>query len=140
MDRKIRVVQYGTGKMSKYTMRYVYEHGAEIVGAIDINPAVVGKDIGEIMECENKGIVVSPIEDAKRVLTETNPDVCIVTTMSLMSDLEDALTLCASLGVNAITTCEEAFYPANSSPAITEKIDCLAKENNCTITGSGYPL
>ena len=138
MNRKIRVVQYGTGKMSKYTMRYVYEHGAEIVGAIDINPAVIGKDIGEIMECENKGVVVSPIEDAKKVLTETNPDVCIVTTMSLMQDLEDALTLCASLGVNAITTCEEAFYPANSSPAITEKIDKLAKENNCTITGSGY--
>ena len=138
MNRKIKVVQYGTGKMSKYTMRYVYEHGAEIVGAIDINPDVIGKDIGEIMECEAKGVTVSPLADAEKVLKETAPDVCIVTTMSLMSDLEDALLLCARLGVNAITTCEEAFYPQNSSPAITEEIDRLAKENNCTITGSGY--
>ena len=134
----MKVVQYGCGKMSKYTMRYVYEKGGEIVGAIDINPDVIGKDIGTIMECEDKGVVVSSVEDARKVLEETRPDACIVTTMSLLSDLEDALLLCAELGVNAITTCEEAFYPWNSNPNLTKKIDELAKQNGCTITGSGY--
>ena len=138
MERKIRVVQYGTGKMSVYTMRYVYEKGAEIVGAIDVNPSVIGKDIGEVIGTENKGIKVVALEQAEELLKETKPDIVIVTTMSLFSDVEDALMLCAKLGINAISTCEEAFFPWNSNPNLTKKIDELAKQNGCTITGSGY--
>ena len=138
MERKVRVAQYGAGKMSIYTMRYVYEKGGEIVAAIDINPNVIGKDIGEVMGTENKGVKVEAVENAEKVLKETNPDIVIVTTMSLIKDVEDALTLCAKLGINAITTCEEAFFPANSNPQITNKLDGMAKKTNCTITGSGY--
>ncbi len=138
MDRKIKVVQYGTGKMSIYTMRYVYEKGAEIVGAVDTNPKVIGKDIGEILGTENKGIKVVSVEDAENMLKETKPDLAIITTRSLFKDIEESLRLCAKLGINAITTCEEAFYPNNSNPVATKKIDELAKQNGCTITGSGY--
>ena len=138
MERKVRVVQYGTGKMSVYTMRYVYEKGAEIVGAVDVNPAVIGKDISVVMGGEEKGVTITSKENAEEMLKEVKPDIVIVTTMSLFKDVEDALMLCAKLGINAITTCEEAFYPANSNPVATKKIDELAKQNGCTITGSGY--
>ena len=124
--------------MSVYTMRYVYEKGGEIVAAIDANPAVVGKDIGEIMGTENKGVCVVSNNDAEQALRDAKPDIVIVTTMSLINDVKDSLMLCAKLGINAITTCEEAFFPMNSNPKVTEEIDRIAKENNCTITGSGY--
>ena len=119
-------------------MRYVYEKGAEIVGAVDTNPDVIGKDIGEIIGSENKGVKVVSLEEAENMMKETNPDIAIVTTMSLFSDVEESLMLCAKLGINAITTCEEAFYPMNSNPVATKKVDELAKQNGCTITGSGY--
>lgn len=138
MERKVRVAQYGTGKMSVYTMRYVYEKGAEIVCAFDINPNVIGKDIGEIIGGENKGVVVSDAKNAKEILAEIKPDICIVTTMSLLSDVEEPLMICAELGINAITTCEEAFFPGNSNPILTHRLDETAKKNGCTITGSGY--
>lgn len=138
MDRKVKVVQFGTGKMAVYTMRYVEEKGGEIVGAIDVNPAVIGKDIGEVIGEENKNVKVTSLDNAEEMLKEVKPDICIVTTMSLLNDVKDALLLCAKLGINAITTCEEAFYPQNSNPSITKKIDELAKQNGCTITGSGY--
>ena len=138
MERKVKVVQYGVVKMSLYTMRYVYEKGGEIVGAVDVNPSVIGKDIGEILGTENKGVKVVSAENAREMLQEVKPDIAIVTTMSLLKDLENPLLLCAELGINAITTCEEAFYPENSNPTLTNKINELAKKNNCTITGSGY--
>ncbi len=138
MDRKVKVVQFGTGKMAVYTMRYVYEKGGEIVGAIDVNPDVIGRDIGELMGQETKNVKVVSLDDAEEMIKTVKPDIAIVTTMSLIADVEDALMLCAKLGVNAITTCEEAFYPQNSNPAITKELDEMAKKTGCTITGSGY--
>lgn len=138
MNRKIRVAQFGTGKMAVYTMRYAIEHGCEVVGAIDINPSVIGKDIGEIMGIDNTGVKVTALKDAGDMLQAIKPDICIVTTMSLLNDVYDALMLCAKLGINAITTCEEAFFSWNSNPEATKAIDIIAKRTGCTITGSGY--
>ena len=138
MDRKIKVVQYGVGKMSVYTMRYAVEKGCEIVGAIDINPELVGKDISEVIGGEKTGVLISSINDAEEMMKNTKPDICVIETMSLFNDVYDALELCARNGINAITTCEEAFFPINSNPISTKAIDALAKGTGCTITGSGY--
>ena len=134
----IRVVQYGCGKMSAYTMRYVIESGAQIVGAIDINPDLIGQDISTVIGGSETGIKITALGNAESLLLELKPDICIITTMSLLNDCKDALMLCASLGINAITTCEEAFYPMNSNPKLTKELDEMAKRHNCTITGSGY--
>lgn len=134
----VKIFQYGCGKMSVYTMKYAVKDGATIVGAVDVNPEVIGKDVGEVMGTGKTGVIINDAKDALKLLKELKPDVAIVTTMSLLSDVKEALLNCAKCGVNAITTCEEAFYPANSNPVLTEQIDKLAKENKCTITGSGY--
>ena len=135
---KLKIVQVGCGKMSAYTMRYAIEKGYEIVGAVDANPNVVGKDISEIIGSERKNVIIKNSTELDSLLKEVRPDICIVTTTSLIKELDEILTTCAMNGVNAITTCEEAFYPMSSNPNLTMKLDKLAKENNCTITGSGY--
>ena len=135
---KLKIVQVGCGKMSAYTMRYAIEKGYEIVGAVDANPNVVGKDISEIIGSERKNVIIKNSTELDSLLKEVRPDICIVTTTSLIKELDEILTTCAINGVNAITTCEEAFYPMSSNPNLTMKLDKLAKENNCTITGSGY--
>ena len=126
----IRFIQYGCGKMSSYTVEYAKECKMELVGAVDINPDIVGKDF--------YGVKVTHADNFEELLKSVKPDIVVVETMSLLSDLDEVLTICASNGVNAITTCEEAFYPSVSNPVLTEKLDKLAKENGCTITGTGY--
>jgi 4-hydroxy-tetrahydrodipicolinate reductase len=134
---KIRVIQYGCGKMGKIFLRYLHENGAQIVGAIDNDPEMIGKDIAEIIGLDTPlGVVVE--DDAEKVFQNANADACIIAIASLMSDMEEHFALAAKYGVNAISTCEEAFYPANTSKEITDRLDQLAKENNCTLTGSGY--
>ncbi|MDR1611863.1 MAG: dihydrodipicolinate reductase [Planctomycetota bacterium] len=139
MDRKVKVAQYGCGKMSKFLMRYAIEKGAELVAAFDVNPAVIGKDVGEITETGKTGVVVSDAKGTESILGKLKPDVCVIATRSTVAELKDAFMACARTGVNAITTCEEAIYPWNSSPALTGELDAAAKAGGCTFAGGGYP-
>lgn len=138
MTRKLQIAQIGCGKMSKYTMRYVYEKGAEIISAFDVDKSIIGSDIGKIIGGENKGVVVENINVLEEKLKTQKPDIAIVTTMSLLSDLSDTLRTCIKCGVNVITTCEEAFFASNSNPTLFKELDMLAKANDVTITGCGY--
>ena len=135
---KIRVFQIGCGKMSKYIMRYIYEKGGCVVGAVDVSDDVIGKDIGSIMDTEDKGIFIEHVKKLDTLLKTSKPAVAIVTTMSFLKDIEEVVRICIKNGVNVLTTCEEAFYPINSNPKSFKELDSLAKAFQVTVTGCGY--
>ena len=137
-QKTIKLMQYGCGKMAKYTVRYAIDKGYEFVGAFDIDESKFGKDLGAFADIADLGVAIQSKDNFRDALKKLKPDCVIVTTMSLLSDLDEVLTTCAEMGVNAITTCEEAFFPANSNPNLFAKLDKLAKKKKCVITGAGY--
>ena len=113
--KKVRVFQIGCGKMSKYIMKYVYDKNGEIVGAVDVDPQVIGLDIGKIMETEKKGVKIEDVSLLDELLKQTKPDIAVVTTRSFLNDIANEVRICVCNNVHVITTCEEAFFAENSN-------------------------
>lgn len=122
--------------MGRIFLRYLFEKGADIVGAIDADPDLIGKDVGDVARLGFR-LNVPIRDDAEAVFAECDADACIIAIASLMSDMEEYFERAARHGVNAISTCEESFYPWTTSPAITNRLDALAKAHGCTLCGSG---
>lgn len=136
--KQIKVFQIGCGNMSKYIMKYIYDLGGEIIGAVDINTDKIGQDISTIMECEKKGIIIQDSSKLEELLQETKPDIAVITTKSFLNDIENDIRTCIQNNVNVITTSEECFYASNSNPTLFHELDILAKTYNVTVTGCGY--
>ena len=122
MESNVKLGVIGCGKMAKYTMRYVEEKEGKIVCAYDIDQSRIGKDISVICGGDTRNVIIENVKDLEKSLKKYKPDIAIITTMSLMKDIYDVMLTCAKCGVNAITTCEEAFFPMNSNPTLTSKI------------------
>jgi 4-hydroxy-tetrahydrodipicolinate reductase len=134
----VRVVSYGIGVIGKRLARHLLtKKGVEIVGAIDINPEIVGKDLGEVLGIDALGVIIS--NDADGVLSKTKPEIVCHTTVSYLRQTYDQFAQILRHGVNVVSTCEELAYPyaTKEGGEYAEKLDQLAKENSATLLGTG---
>lgn len=134
---KIRIIQVGCGKMSRYTMRYAIEKGYEVVGAYDINKDIIGHSISSVYPEVKTNVTISDVSSLSD-LEEKFADIAVIETMSLLNDIKDVARILLSKKINVISTCEEAFFAENSNPTIYRELDIIAKANNVTMTGCGY--
>lgn len=138
MPSSYRVVQYGIGPIGQSCIRAVLAKKGvvEIVGAIDIDPDKVGKDISDIVGHDQPtGVIVSA--DAVTVLRETKPDVVVHTTSSFLESMSDQLIQCAEAGANVVSSTEELSFPYHRHPEISSRLDSIARRNGVTILGTG---
>jgi hypothetical protein len=132
----LKGIVYGVGVIGKLVSRYMAEKGVDIVGAIDVNPDLVGKDLGEVAGLNRKLNVVIT-DDADAVLSQRRADFAVVSIFSQMDRMYPIFVKCLEQKLNVLTPSEEALYSWTSSPALTAKLGKLAKMHGVTLTATG---
>lgn len=138
MVEAIRVVQIGVGSLGSRIVKHISRKrsGIEYVGAIDIRPDIVGKDLGMVTNLNEKmGVKIS--DDPAKVFTTTNPHIAIHATTSFFKEAFPQIKLPIEHGINVVSTCEQLSYPELTDAKLARKVDEIAKENNATVLGTG---
>jgi len=134
---KIRVILYGVGPIGQRTAKVALEReNIQIVGAIDIDPAKVGRDLAELLDLDKpSGIIVS--DDPQAVFKEHDASVVAHTTTSFIDQVYPQLESTAQSGLNVVSSSEELLFPFYRHPEKSEELDKVAKSNGVTILGTG---
>jgi hypothetical protein len=137
VTKKIRAIQYGIGPIGASIVKLLREkESVEIVGAIDTDPAKVGKDLGEVVGAADAPWGVKISGDARGTL-EQSVDIVMHTTSSSLPKVMDQLLMCIDVGSCLVSTCEELSYPYRTHPELAEELDKAAKENGVALVGTG---
>jgi len=136
MSENIRVVQYGVGPIGARVVRLMLEKPRlQVIGAIDVDRAKAGQDLGEVVEAGRK-LNVPVSADAASVL-KAGPDVVLHCTSSSLEAVEEQLTQCLEAGAHVVSTCEELAYPFRRFPELSQRLDQCARRNNVALLGTG---
>ncbi|MEM3929954.1 MAG: hypothetical protein QXX48_06740 [Candidatus Korarchaeum sp.] len=134
---EVRVVMVGLGPIGQAIAKGILKkRGFSIVGAVDVAPELVGKDLGEVLGLDRKlGVTVVP--DLDKLLDEVRADVAVIATKSYLPDVYPQIEACVKHCVNVVSTCEELSYPYYRYPELSARIDSLAKQYGVTVLGTG---
>jgi len=136
MGKRIKVAIYGVGPIGIKIAQFILERDCfDIVGAVDIDPEKLGKDLSEFTGfTHKKGVIIQKADD---LLGKRDIDVVILTTSSSLSKVKQQILDIVKHKINIVSTCEELSYPWLTSPEIAREIDEAAKKFNVSVLGTG---
>jgi len=136
MGKRIKVAIYGVGPIGIKIAQFILERDCfDIVGAVDIDPEKVGRDLSEFTGfTHKKGVIIQKADD---LLGKRDIDVVILTTSSSLSKVKQQILDIVKHKINIVSTCEELSYPWLTSPEIAREIDEAAKKFNVSVLGTG---
>src|SRR5262245_22690158 len=133
----IKVLHIGVGPIGAGVVRQVVgRKWLKIVGAVDVDPGKVGRDLGDVAGLGRKlGVTVT--DDVIRTIKSSRPDVAILCTQSSLKRVVPQFEAVLKLKVPVVSTTEELAYPVKSNSTAAKKIDAMAKRARVAVLGTG---
>jgi len=133
----IRVMHFGLGPIGAAIAKQVATRpGFKIVGAIDIDPAKVDRDLAEIVGLPRRlGVKVSP--DAAKALKKAKPDIVVLCTSSSIKNVMPQIETILKSRTAIVSTTEELSYPGYTHIRQARRIHALAKKAKVAVLGTG---
>ena len=133
----IRVLLYGMGPIGSMVARQLaLRDGFRIVGAVDVDPAKVGKDISDVAGL-GRPLRVKVDPDAASAIKRSKPDAVVLCTSSSAKAVLPQIEGILQQRVPIVTTTEELSYPVKRNASIARRIDVLAKRAKVAVLSTG---
>jgi len=133
----IRVIHFGLGPIGAAVVRQVASRkGFKVVGAVDIDPAKEGRDLGDVAGV-GRQLKVKVSSDARKAIKSSKPDVAVLCTQSSLKKVLPQIEAIVKMKVPIVSTTEELAYPTKANMKYAREIHQLAKKYKVAILGTG---
>jgi 4-hydroxy-tetrahydrodipicolinate reductase len=133
----IRVIHIGLGPIGAGVVRQVAgRKGFKIVGAVDVDPAKVGRDLGDVAGV-GRALKVKVADDARKAIRKSKPDVAVLCTSSSLKKVLPQIEAIVKLKVPIVSTTEELAHPSKGNMKYARAIHQMAKKYKVAILGTG---
>ncbi|WNG35972.1 dihydrodipicolinate reductase [Archangium minus] len=107
----------------------------ELIGAMDANPQLVGRPLGEVLGTPALKVKVAGSLEA--AVGRRKGVVLLHATGSRLEQVMDQLLDAVNLGMPVVSTCEELAFPFLKYPELAEKLDRAAQKAGVAVLGTG---
>jgi 4-hydroxy-tetrahydrodipicolinate reductase len=133
----IRTLHIGLGPIGAAVARQcAARRGFAVAGAVDIDPAKAGRDLGEVIGLGRK-LRVTVMDDIARAIKAAKPDAALLCTSSSLAKVMPQIEAVLKLKVPIVSTTEELAYPAGRNRRLAKRIDELARKAKVAVLGTG---
>ena len=137
LKMKIKLAQFGLGPIGLETLKLAATKSwAEIVGGIDIDPAKIGKDLGELTGTKalRGRRVYGSLEE---LVAQEKPDIIFHTAVSKFKVAFPQIEPMARQGISVVSSCEELLFPQLREPRLAAKLHKICQDAGSRIVGTG---
>jgi len=133
----IRILHIGLGPIGAAIVQQVSRRGDLVVaGGVDVDPAMAGRDIGDVVGLRRRfNVMVRP--DLAGAVKAARPNVAILSTSSSIKAVMPLLEIVLKAKVPVVSTTEELAYPVKAHAAVAKRIDALARRARVAVLATG---